>query len=153
MPRCGHPTANGPCERRIRADRDADVCFMHDESRSAPVGAPEGNTNAVGNPGGGAPELNTNAMRHGASCALEKVEARLDDSARQWVDERATLIEQRAENDSAATRAKARELALLLLQEAYVHRWTAETDSMTLAPAHEVSGKIRTLEEELGLWA
>ena len=84
-------------------------------------GAPKGNRNAVGNAGGGAPELNRNAWKHGAFADIEKIDARLEGDAREYVDTLAeSLLERAAETvpgmAAERRRALAREAALLMYQ-------------------------------------
>lgn len=85
-------------------------------------GAPKGNTNSVGNSGGGAPELNRNAWKHGAFADTEKLNARLEGDAREHVDAiAASLIERAAETapemPADRRRALAHEAAVVMYQE------------------------------------
>jgi hypothetical protein len=110
--RCGHPTPSGPCERRIAPD--VNRCFMHDESgppRSH--GAPLGNDNAEGNPGGGAPSGNFNAGTHGAWSDWRKHYDRLVGDAKEYVDDltNACIEKSKADLPDDIREEKARELA------------------------------------------
>lgn len=114
MPRCGHPTPSGPCERTVPAE--ADLCFMHDSSgppRSH--SAPTGNENAVGNSGGGAPRLNTNAAKHHGWSDPDKHYQRLEGDGKTWVDDRIAWYIEQANTDLSADEieAKARRLATI----------------------------------------
>jgi hypothetical protein len=84
-------------------------------------GAPEGNRNAAGNAGGRAPELNQNSWKHGAFADIEKLDARLEGNAREYVDTLTESILERAaetvpEMPVDCRRELAREAALLMHQ-------------------------------------
>ncbi len=73
---------NGYCEN-YPVD-GASTCRMH----GGTGGAPEGNTNAVGNAGGdGAPEGNTRALKHGVRADPWNLYESLDDTEQQWIDD------------------------------------------------------------------
>lgn len=76
-------------------------------------GAPVGNSNAVGNSGGGAPERNTNRKSHGVYCDLEKIDERAEDEVAEFIDHTETVIQKRAEGNPGDT---AREIPLQLIR-------------------------------------
>jgi len=75
-PICGRGTGDDgdgpPCERRVSDPGTA--CFLHgDQDLPDRYGAPEGNDNAVGNPGGdGAPEGNFFALKTGEHTSAKR---------------------------------------------------------------------------------
>ena len=73
-------TSDGYCQKH--PINETGRCRLH----GGAGGAPRGNRNAAGNAGGGAPALNRNAWKHGAFADIEKIDARLEGSAREYVD-------------------------------------------------------------------
>jgi hypothetical protein len=147
MAHCDVPTASGtPCQRLT----DGGPCFMHDESGpSSDHGGQPGNTNAVGNSGGGAPPLNTNAMIHGGFSDPDKYYQRLDGEAKAWVDGLTDCIVARskAEFTAAQTKRLARRAATLH------HQWYStaiDTRERGLVverqETHEPTGTTSTVE-------
>jgi len=76
---CGYPAQRGPCQN---PPTEGERCWIesHTVDPADPPkevtdgrGAPEGNDNALGNPGGTAPEGNTNAMIHGLHMTAERL--------------------------------------------------------------------------------
>jgi hypothetical protein len=147
MAHYGVPTASGtPCQRRT----DGGPCFMHDESGPpSDHGGRPGNTNAVGNSGGGAPPLNTNAMIHGGFSDPDKYYQRLDGEAKTWVDGLTDCIVARSKAEFTAEQTKrlARRAATLH------HQWYStamDTRERGLVverkKSHEPTGTTSTVE-------
>lgn len=76
-------------------------------------GAPFENSNAVGNSGGGAPEANTNSRSHGVYCDLEKIDERAEGEIAKFIDEMETLIRKRSNENPGR---KAREIPLRMIR-------------------------------------
>jgi hypothetical protein len=76
-------------------------------------GAPLGNSNAVGNSGGGAPEGNTNRKSHGVHCSLEKIDERATGELAEFIDRVEIVISERATEDAGEI---AREIPLRLIR-------------------------------------
>jgi len=76
-------------------------------------GAPVGNSNAVGNSGGGAPEGNTNRKSHGVYCDLEKVDERAEGEVAAFIDRMEVAVRERADGDP---KKRAREISLHLIR-------------------------------------
>jgi len=76
-PRCGYLKEDGdPCLQVVSQEEPGSYCYQHPpEEGNIPEsrGAPEGNSFAEGNPGGGPPEGNTNAMKHGLHMTAERL--------------------------------------------------------------------------------
>jgi hypothetical protein len=76
-PRCGYLKEDGdPCLQVVSQEEPGSHCYQHPpEEGNIPEsrGAPEGNSFAEGNPGGGPPEGNTNAMKHGLHMTAERL--------------------------------------------------------------------------------
>ena len=107
-------------------------------------GAPEGNRNSVGNAGGGAPALNRNSWKHGAFADIEKINARLEGDAREYVEKLTESTLNRAaetvpEMPVDRRQELAREAALLMYQQ-----WVADGDLVV----SENGGRGLTWERE-----
>jgi hypothetical protein len=76
-------------------------------------GAPLGNSNAVGNDGGGAPEGNKNRKSHGVYCDLEKIDERAEGEMAEFIDRMERLVRERATGDPGEM---AREIPLRLIR-------------------------------------
>ncbi|TKX74639.1 hypothetical protein EXE46_08025 [Halorubrum sp. GN11_10-6_MGM] len=76
-------------------------------------GAPANNSNAIGNSGGGAPEDNTNRKSHGVYCDLEKIDDRAEGEVAEFINQMETVIRERADENSKEV---AREIPLRLIR-------------------------------------
>ena len=76
-------------------------------------GAPLGNSNAIGNSGGGAPEGNTNRTSHGVHCSLDKIDERAEGEVAAFIDKMEMVIR---DNTNENLGEVAREIPLHLIR-------------------------------------
>ncbi|MFA1612161.1 hypothetical protein [Halobellus rubicundus] len=117
-------------------------------------GAPIGNTNAVGNSGGGAPEGNVNRKSHGVHCSLEKIDERAEGEIAEFIDQMESLIRERATEDPGAV---AREIPLRIIRfdraVQYVQQEGLRLDdgfNPMLATSRRISARIFQDLQEIG---
>jgi len=140
-PRCGWdrdqdapPGKEGEfCRQRVGLDEAGSWCYQHGDERVIPNGrgAPEGNTFAEGNPGGGPPEGNVNAMKHGLHMTAERLLEAMDERQREEFKHRFLEYQQGVMNDSqamalAAASVMRNELMLDLLDEGFTREIAPE---------------------------
>lgn len=119
-------------------------------------GAPLGNSNAVGNPGGGAPEGNTNRKSHGVHCALDKIDERAEGEVADFIDQMEKVIQERSREDPDTI---ARKIPLRLIRYGRavqdIQQRGFELDDGSLNPVVPTSRRIlnRVFDdlEELGI--
>lgn len=136
--RCGYLKDDGDhCRQAVSSDSPGEYCYQHPpEEADIPDtrGAPEGNSFAEGNPGGGPPEGNANAMKFGLHMTAERLLEVMDERQQNEFKNRYVEFSDGTMNDSQAMAlAAAAVLRIDILQDLFENgtERTAYTDDGT----------------------